>query len=1664
MENTVVAKPKAKKVNQGAPPQGESAGSQTRTANGVGGLPLFLGNAGEATQVQPKLTVTAPGDRHEAEADRVAAQVMGQDNAGPITPVDSQAGGFAVPAALIPSAPGEPLASADRARLAPRFGHNLDAVRVHAGAAAAQAAAALQAQAFTHGQHIYFGAGHYQPGQPAGQQLLAHELTHVVQQEAAAGPQAGPTAASGPSSAPIQRQVSDPIPETRNQFYAHGAFMGAARELLADPKWNRILQALMPDVHRDVSNALRSREGSDVIIPMLENNPVMAAYGLIKTQGMDQRREGGRADRIRRMQALEWDAFLPTTVVEAYKRAQTDEERDRLASQLVREMVIAHGTATQTALENATGYRQYSDVRTNRKSDLGGVLPGAWMDLFCRALTLAQDPNWETRAREYEDPTLHPRFDNPRDQATHLTFRNQLSFRDVVNLYKEIFHKETFSVLLDIKSRDATPQILRAVVRELNRRGVLVYGVGTFQHAEINRLGAMRQIVDGHVYAGPREVKFFHLAGDLQRACLAGRVAEGDTVMFNAGSLIDYDRYARGRQKKASYQIKQEVVRQLRIYQEHYGFHLGLYVQESDIDDRAATLITEVTNSNQDLFDLGFAWGGLSGRTASDIEPSLLNATVGTAGQHWVGTQWDPTLPLPAGVPSAGTLAGPAAAPPATTPAQPPTTASGSAPAPGAANPPASVASTAREIVLPPVPLIDAHEESFTLYEMPTTRTPFAETIIELPPPFFFATAGIYGNLGFRLDLFLRYGPGVLRNIRLVYDTAAARYTGTAQFYLPVAAGPRARLYGGLTGSVNLWGANDLEIIALAGGLEAIGQAPLLLAIGPSIRVIYDSGELSFSLRNQVDAGFALLFDLNALAEARLLGDKVWEKRWQLFHWQWGQAVRMGSLFSLDYNNGQLQPLRVEPFAERIDVDGLLAGLSAPAQQEVQTLPPAQQGLDARLRDLLTTTGGDPDLILLALAEASDAERSALLADATLLAGLERAIGATLWPTALAILNNAQSATTPSLKARTVFLADRHIQSGRFQDALHVIVSELQAGGLINGTLCGFTYVRQTGQGEGATFFPDYTVVDGRQVPTGASDVEIYDPAFVNVPWLYSTIMHEYVHVLQQQQAHPVGTMREPDFMARMEVEAYLWEIEHARGSGVIVSRQQMAEIGRRLRDHYLLLSAANQARYRDRYDAAQARVAEAQQGLLPANLTYSVDEARRELQAASRELSELIRRREGAPDDERREIDRQIAEIERRRTAVLVEVMLADNPNVQIVDPVQGIYRVPVVDGQGIVQYLYGSIVVAWHIAAVSPAVFSIGARISANDRPGVTTRLATAGTGVQGRVNPFPGDIDFVEEIDIVADSAAAGGESLALTIIDFVQRSQTQPDFEFLRMILFYRPRTEPTNSEAWFAADILAAGRNPVVLRRFGSKLTHVRAINSFWRAFVDGRFIDITKVLNVHAMTAAGDELFATESRNAGYNLAYLDQPAQIPASNLGEFAAAMREDARRLADAGNWLKAAKRAYNYFTVTGNLEAIRQLEPVFRTDEAMVSQQSAALEAVAGALLPARDPRGRRSRRGFPSRILPADEARSQLERVAAVIEHSLPTVGTPPRSPAAIATALRRAAARCRGDATGLLRPDVALSDEINTLFQETKALINQGVAGVVEPVINTYIR
>lgn len=83
------------------------------------------------------------------------------------------------------NSPGEPLGASTRSFMEPRFGHDFSRVQIHRDAFAALSAEVWSAQAYTLRNHVVFASGQYRPGTAQGDRLLAHELAHTVQQDAA---------------------------------------------------------------------------------------------------------------------------------------------------------------------------------------------------------------------------------------------------------------------------------------------------------------------------------------------------------------------------------------------------------------------------------------------------------------------------------------------------------------------------------------------------------------------------------------------------------------------------------------------------------------------------------------------------------------------------------------------------------------------------------------------------------------------------------------------------------------------------------------------------------------------------------------------------------------------------------------------------------------------------------------------------------------------------------------------------------------------------------------------------------------------------------------------------------------------------------------------------------------------------------------------------------------------------------------------------------------------------------------------------------------------------------------------------------------------------------------------------------------------------------------
>jgi hypothetical protein len=160
----------------------------------------------EREQGQPQAPVPAP----EPGAQRLAANVgnralastLARDGAGLLP------GGRVHPdvESVIATrrGAGAPLAEGARSRFSGDLGDGLGDVRVHTDSTANELARSVSARAFVTGSDMFFAQGEYKPGTTGGDRLLAHELTHVVQQRGA--PTSGPLEVTDPAE-PMEREA-----------------------------------------------------------------------------------------------------------------------------------------------------------------------------------------------------------------------------------------------------------------------------------------------------------------------------------------------------------------------------------------------------------------------------------------------------------------------------------------------------------------------------------------------------------------------------------------------------------------------------------------------------------------------------------------------------------------------------------------------------------------------------------------------------------------------------------------------------------------------------------------------------------------------------------------------------------------------------------------------------------------------------------------------------------------------------------------------------------------------------------------------------------------------------------------------------------------------------------------------------------------------------------------------------------------------------------------------------------------------------------------------------------------------------------------------------------------------------------------------------------------
>jgi hypothetical protein len=227
-------------------------------------------------------------------------------------------------------------------------------------------------------------------------------------------------------------------------------------------------------------------------------------------------------------------------------------------------------------------------------------------------------------------------------------------------------------------------------------------------------------------------------------------------------------------------------------------------------------------------------------------------------------------------------------------------------------------------IPIPDIPLID--QRCFNLpWSGSTGRLPFYVDTIDIPHvgP---VVITLYTQGNAIANLSACFGPALLRNISVTLDPLASRYLGTAQLHVPAGIIAASTLTG-ILGGLAEWG-GLIELGNVEGALIASGSGGVTTALIATAEVIYDRGNVSFSLGTELDTCIVLTFNLNAQAMASLLSHPVWRGHWSLAAWNYQHCWRLGASISISLRGG-VPSISIDVNAEDLPVADLLPQLLA---------------------------------------------------------------------------------------------------------------------------------------------------------------------------------------------------------------------------------------------------------------------------------------------------------------------------------------------------------------------------------------------------------------------------------------------------------------------------------------------------------------------------------------------------------------------------------------------------------------------------------------------------------------------------------------------------------------------------------------------------------------
>lgn len=310
-----------------------------------------------------------------------------------------------------------------------------------------------------------------------------------------------------------------------------------------------------------------------------------------------------------------------------------------------------------------------------------------------------------------------------------------------------------------------------------------------------------------------------------------------------------------------------------------------------------------------------------------------------------------------------------------------------------------------------------------------------------------------------------------------------------------------------------------------------------------------------------------------------------------------------------------------------------------------------------------------------------------------------------------------------------------------------------------------------------------------------------------------------------------------------------------------------------------------------------------------------------------------------------------------------LEEVVRKIHSTLEVIDRSKNLYRifidVPNHDNVYEKRPFVGTLEALMDLSATTPSVHTAADKLATKDveptdNVTIEAQGGLGGTGSQGRMNPFPGDVDLSESIRITAPTADAAANAFAAALKQTVIDAQRKPTdgstgYLFLKALVGqYPPEAKQQGPISWSESEIVGSqkksfkgkdGKNHEITLAQAIASPGSRAANTHWRGPIDssGTYGEITKVLNYEAVTANGTILFASPKIGQGYQEVGFGTSALKHDTERTKLLDALTPQIAKYAKDKNWVKALKRAYTVARMLNDLAALNDFAMLMR-DEA------------------------------------------------------------------------------------------------------------------------------